>query len=278
MAFPGARTSSIRALLGKLVKLARPSSRPEPAKPTSYQEYHSTQAAHLLGSVAGARVLVVGANTGNDCRLFVEMGVGEVVGLDVVDEIGTDYRHERVTYLQKGIEESGLEAGSFDLVFAVATMEHVHALEAGFSEMARLTRPDGVIYSVAAPLWNSAYGHHMGCFIEQPWIHLLYERDDLIRFALENGIDGERGYTIDLIVDYMLNPQFFNRRPARDYLQACSKVEGVEILSNEMHRDPESRLEHEFAKRALARGYEPSELLSVTHVFTARRLPPNGDA
>jgi SAM-dependent methyltransferase len=214
-------------------------------------------------------VLVVGCNTGDDCRPFIEGGAREIVGIDVVAEVGRDFPHSRVEYVRASIEKCPLPNHSFDLIYSVATMEHVHDVRAGFAEMARMAR--GVIYSVASPLWHACHGHHMACFHGHPWVHLLHTRDEMIDYAKAHGIDGERGYTIEAIVDYVTSPDHFNRRHAHEYVDACALLEGVALEANSLDLENGAMLSHPLGRLAIARGFDSIDLLAVTHTLIARR-------
>src|SRR5215469_16727085 len=104
-----------------------------------YNRLHVRQAWKLAG--APRSVLVVGANQGEDCRRFAELGAEEIHGIDVIENVGADFVDHRAVYHRGSIEACDLPDGRFDLVFATATMEHVHNIDAGFAEMARLTKP-----------------------------------------------------------------------------------------------------------------------------------------
>jgi SAM-dependent methyltransferase len=192
--------------------------------------------------------------------------------LDVIEEIGRNYPHPTVTYHRQSIEKTTLPSDHFDLVFAVATMEHVPDVAAGFAEMARLVRPGGVIYSSAAPLWESPFGHHMGCFSDHPWVHLLFDQPSLVAYSRSHGIDGERGHPIEAIAAYMLAPEHFNMRPAGDYLAACSELPGLEIIENRLASEEPALLKHSLGKRAIAAGFSPESLLATRHLFVARKI------
>jgi len=182
------------------------------------------RAAAELARVKNARVLVVGANTGEDCRPFIEMGAAEVHGIDPIDDVGTEFQHPKATYHRSTIEAADLPSGYFDLVFSVATLEHIHDLDSAYAAMARLCAPGGGIYCCAAPLWYSPYGHHMSCFDGHPWVHVNNDRDGLVRYARQHGIEGERGIGIEAIADYVMLSDAFNRRPASDYLNAAKAI------------------------------------------------------
>jgi SAM-dependent methyltransferase len=262
----------VRAAIGNRIALFK--SRTSPTKPPlEYGDIHANYAWSFV-DVPQPKVLVVGANRGADCERFIKLGAGEVHGLDVVEDVGADFPHPKAIYHCASIEQSGLDSSSFDLVFATATMEHVRDIEAGFAEMLRLTRSGGAVVSFAAPLWNSPYGHHMACFHGHPWIHLTHSRDEIIAYALQHGINGERGHSIDAIVDYMLDGRFFNKRPATDYTDAIISLRDVEVIRNGLDLNDPEFLSHPLAAIARKNGFSDQELLATTHVFAGRKKYP----
>ncbi|MBB3590606.1 SAM-dependent methyltransferase [Rhizobium sp. BK529] len=216
-------------------------------------------------------VLVVGANTGNDCSYFVEFGAKSVLGLDVIEEVGSEFLHPKVRYLCESAENMrSIADESFDLVYCYATMEHVPNVEAAFSEMARVARKGGIIYSLASPLWQSPGGHHMGEFVKWPWIHLVKSPDEIAEIAINNNL-----YSSEELarakVEYMLNPSFFNMRPSTDYIRACAKLAGLRVLRSEILKEDANLLGHPFGAAAIARGMSQENLLGVTHQLIARK-------
>lgn len=239
--------------------------------PVSYQEQAVNSANHIC-RIRGAKVLVVGANTGEDCKLFADRGAAEIHGLDVIEEVGQNFSHPNVQYHRASIEGCDIAAGSFDLVFSVATMEHVPDINAGFAEMVRLAKPGGTIISHATPLWQSPYGHHMNCFAGHPWVHLVFQRDELVAYARRNGIEGERGIQIEYIVNYMLDPTLFNMKAADQYLSACSSLKGIRVHRNVVNRAPQKLLLHALGILARKMGFSDQNLLGEHHHFVATRF------
>lgn len=161
--------------------------------------------------------------------------------------------------------------GSFDLVYSVATMEHVPDIARAFAEIARVTAPGGTIYSYAAPLWNSRFGHHKGdLFPDAPWIHLRMTSDEIVRYADERGITAPKG--IEHHVRYMLNDAFFNKIPGRSYVNVCRALSGIDTIRNEIEREPDSVLPGDIARELAGRGYCRDELLGAAHLYIARKL------
>ena len=235
--------------------------------------------AGTLTDVYGRNVLVVGCNVGRDCAYFVRLGAHAVDGLDVIDEVGKAYKHRRVRYLRASVEAIPVCNGTYDLVFCFATMEHVPDVERAFAEMTRVTRADGLIYSIASPLWNSRYGHHKGDLFERfPWIHLRMKEQEILELCRREGIEDQSGsHPIEVHVAYMLNPRYFNMTPARKYLNSCKALaDEVAICENSLALDREELLTPEIYRELASKGYSREELLAVTHTFIGRKRAHEG--
>jgi SAM-dependent methyltransferase len=198
--------------------------------PHSLDEYHTRVAVSHLRRKPG-RVLVIGCNTGRECAAFTQLGAARVDGLDVVKDTGAEFSHPGVSYLRSSAERIGVRDNVYDLVYSYATMEHVADIGAAFREFARVTRPGGIIYSLAAPLWNSRFGHHKTrMFLSHPWIHLRMTEDEIIEFCKRNGVADPYGSNdIAHHVRYMMNPRFFNKTPASRYLDVCRDLPRVQV-------------------------------------------------
>lgn len=244
--------------------------RPKPG----YGALHAHVAASYL-NVKRAQVLVVGCNTGEDCRHFVDVGAGRVDGLDVIKEIGEAFRHRRVRYLRMSAELMGLQSNSYDLVFSFATMEHVSDIYSAFREMVRVMRPGGILYCVASPLWNSRHGHHKGeMFQDYPWIHLRLTEQGILAYCERNGISDPSGrLPISEHVAYMLNPKFFNKSPASRYVEVCNSLRNMQAVINDLALDPDEVLTPEICTELEPKGYTRTELLAVTHTYVGEKSP-----
>lgn len=51
---------------------------------------------------------MIGCNTGRDCKYFIDFGAAKVHGVDVVEQIGLDVRHEKVLYHREAAEDMSL--------------------------------------------------------------------------------------------------------------------------------------------------------------------------
>lgn len=236
-----------------------------------YNLIHAERAASLL-DLRDKNVLVVGCNKGGDCKYFVDFGARSIVGVDVIDDIGTDFVNDKVVYKKISAEDMvGVSSNEFDLVYCFATMEHVPDVYAAYREFARVVRPGGYIYCVAAPLWNSKFGHHMGCIQDDPWIHLLMNRDEAMSFLSSKGHKGNGTHSLEEVINYMYNKDYFNMRPSSDYVQACGSLSKIKVLRNELEFDDGKVLSLELEQQLLKKGYSRQELLAVTHNFVGRK-------
>lgn len=102
---------------------------------------------------------------------------------------------ENIVLSYGDIRNLPIQNQSFDLIFSIATFEHIHDLETALQEMYRLLKPNGFIYSNFGPIWSGAVGHHLWCeigdyklkFTEpssfadflKPHEHLLYSAEHL---------------------------------------------------------------------------------------------------
>lgn len=216
--------------------------------------------------VRGRRVLVVGCNTGGDCRYFVRFGAASVVGIDVIQAVGTEFQHPRVTYHRASAEAMPFAEGTFDLVYSVATMEHIPEIGRAFSEMSRVTARGGVVYCFAAPLWNSRFGHHKpDLFGDVPWIHLRMSEEEIVRHARKRGITSDG--PIEEHVRYMLSDEYFNKVPASRYIEVCAVLPSMKALYNELSHEPPDMLPANVAAELGAKGFSPDELLAVCHTY-----------
>jgi len=236
-----------------------------------YNLIHVKLAAKYV-AISNAKVLVVGCNTGKDCMSFIKLGAPKVYGLDVVPNVGSDFQHSDIEYYQNSVEDMPFADNTFDLVFCFATMEHVPNIKSGFEEMARVTSKGGHVYSIAAPLWNSPYGHHKpDLFDGYPWVHLLYSKQEIIDFYLEKKLGPLTAEELKIHVDYMLNPHFFNKHPSSTYYEVCEKLTPFIVYRNGFDYLPEDSIKPNVETKLKAAGYSKKELLAVNHYFIAKK-------
>lgn len=217
----------------------------------------------------GQTVLEAGCSDGLVCDILALCGARRVVGIDIMETVGCGFRDDRIDYHVMDIANMNFPDQSFDLVYSIATFEHLPNPYQALLQMLRVTKVGGHIYVQAGPLYHSPFGHHMfGYFQDWAWIHLRKTRSEIITFAKDRGIDKaiERDLSMTceqyiegmlnrdhvnglLLEDYRLNE--FRARDDIDVLKFSVSYEGRELLTPEIAAEipgmePERLIEHGF--------------------------------
>jgi SAM-dependent methyltransferase len=180
-------------------------------------------------------------------------------------------------------EAMDLDDNMFEIVFCLATMEHISRPDAALPEISRVTAAEGLLYVVSSPLWHSRQGHHKGDIFDvdrYPWIHLRFDAETLKRMCETGEIEyPESVEDVAADIDYMMSSAYFNKRPARDYVRISSELEEVVIERNDLDLEPESVLEllpDDDRAALIDRVGDTIELLAVTHTLTGWKVrrPP----
>ncbi len=124
--------------------------------------YGKRERARLLGLRPGARAIEVGCGLGDDARALARLvgPDGEVVGLDasaaLLEHAQARCRAEDgpVTFIVGDAHELPFDAGAFDAARTERTLQHLENPARAVGELARVTRPGGVVL-VNEPDWGT---------------------------------------------------------------------------------------------------------------------------
>lgn len=234
-----------------------------------YNKAYLSSMFQATGSPVGKSVLEIGCSDGLVCDIVSLLGARHVVGIDAMKSVGCNFPSPKIQYEVRDAKTTGLPDQSFDLVYSIATFEHVSDPLRVLTEILRVMKVGGYAYVQAGPLYHSPFGHHMFAYFQDyPWIHLRKSKDEIKAFARERQIDisvkRDLGITSDEYINGMLNGDHVNGLFLDDYrlneFQSRSDVkivmfhtsyEGRELLTadllSEMHRyKPEHLVEHGF--------------------------------
>lgn len=113
----------------------------------------------------------------------------------------------------------------YDLVFSIATFEHVQKLPTALDRMYQALKPGGKLFSFFAPIWSAHDGHHLPEMVDAsgrrvdrsvipPWGHLLVRPPEMYRYLCTR-TDPE---TAGTMVYYIYHASFINRLFTEDYI------------------------------------------------------------
>ena len=213
--------------------------------------YNKAYLASLFSTVGlpmGQDVLEVGCSDGLVCDIMSHLGARHVTGIDVMETTGCAYPSPSIDYLSMDATRLTFPDSTFDLVYSIATFEHLPRPAKTLEEMLRVLRVGGVGYVQAGPLYYSPFGHHMfGYFGSEPWIHLRMSRKQMRRLAAKRGIDKrvleDFDITFEEYLDQMLSVDHINGLVLTEYgLDAFKNRRDVEVLMFKVSREGEELL------------------------------------
>lgn len=165
-------------------------------------------------------------------------------------------------------------ADTFDFVFSIAVMEHIHELREHLAEVYRVLAPGGTYWFIEGPFWSCSSGHHYKklsggrCPIPR-YAHLSHTPDELRALLLGEGSSKEEA---DHIVARVYD------RPDLSRLSRTQTKSIVEMSEFDVDRwvdDPDEHYSVEGASLALKRGLYPltSEDLAIKAARVTLRKP-----
>jgi len=138
----------------------------------------------------------------------------------------------RYNFLLANIEDlPPIHEKQYDLVFSIATFEHIQKMPAALDRMHRALKPGGKLFSFFSPIWSAHDGHHLPEMLDSagkpidrsvipPWGHLLVRPPEMYRFLCTR-TDAE---TAGMMVYYIYQAPFINRFFTEDYLSYIAQT------------------------------------------------------
>lgn len=183
----------------------------------------------------GKRVLEVGCGCGDVCQLLAERGprLNRLVGIN--HERCTRDQDPRYQILHMNVSQMGFADETFDLVYSLATFEHVADLPGALGQIRRILRPGGLLVAVWSPIWNGFNGHHYGSTISNPshhdidlpWAHLIFSPQRLPAYLV--AAEGFSSAEADRATDFIFHSSVLNHLGYSEYRQIFSNA-GMEVL------------------------------------------------
>jgi SAM-dependent methyltransferase len=139
---------------------------------------------------------------------------------------------KRYSFLLANIEDlPECHNEKYDLVFSIATFEHVQKMPAALDRMYRALKPGGKLFSFFSPIWSAHDGHHLPEMVDAlgrgvdrsvipPWGHLLVRPPEMYHYLCTR-TDPE---TAGTMVYYIYQAPFINRLFTEDYLSYIAQT------------------------------------------------------
>jgi len=172
----------------------------------------------------GKTLLMVGLGRGLEVPIFFEEGCRRIIGLDPYPQVKAEDFGAHFELLQEFGESIPLEAETCDVVYTVASLEHVSDPKRVVQEMMRVLKPGGILYCSTAPLWFSAYGYHAKQQfpdLYDPWFHLIYSKEEYIN--THPNIKNSDVY-LERLDDIYDHPTNYNRLPSQVYYEIVNDL------------------------------------------------------
>lgn len=249
---------------------------------TNLRPYQESAILHLRKRIdlRGKRILELGGDRkGSMARAFRDLGCDWVTSINRDEGFASPTAEDGVERLKMDARELRLPKDNYDLVFAVAVLEHLCDLDVILDNLHAVTRPGGHVFLQGSPLWNCRNGHHL--WVNGPsgrkfrfndnnpigdWHHLLLEREQLQDELRQNGCEAGDA---EAIVEWVYGTERINRYSAT-YLKQAFHASKFSVLECREARGP--RPPGDLALRLSRKhGLPPSEFSTQGISFLARK-------
>ena len=194
-------------------------------------------------SFAGKRVLEIGSDTQlQAAQAMLRLGAREVVAVNPGFRKQTLEMHvPGITPVACPAEDLPYPDGSFDIIFGVALLEHVHNPQALALKCSKLLDgKHGFCFLQGSPVWTSPQGHHIICRLGdqeirpdrnpplEDWQHLCLEtHDTAISAFCQRGFSHEEAV---FLARKLLDDQHISRKVPTEILEEFVNLEGMTVL------------------------------------------------
>jgi SAM-dependent methyltransferase len=223
-------------------------------RPKSYQVNAAEDLTRYL-DLHGKHLLIVGLGQGHEVPIFFDFGCIKIDAIDpVLHSAAIPYTQDpRFRLIQSSAEKIPFPDNTYDVVYSIATLEHIPDPMKACQEMLRVLKPGGIFYCHAGPLWYSAYGFHPDPYIAklEPYFHIRYSsQEDYLQEHPD--LRDNPAYLKRITECFDAQMSWFNQLPSQVYFTFIADMLRTQIP-----------LEICFS-------YEPKELLDQEHALCAQ--------
>jgi SAM-dependent methyltransferase len=165
--------------------------------------------------------LVLGVGSGAELGLWARQHPRSLTATDFFAHAPSWSVHRRARFARADARALPFADASFDLVASTALLEHVSGVDAAMREMARVTRPGGLIFANFGPLYHTYGGAHY----EGAYEHLWMSDEQLERYLVARDIPSEADDGL-----LWLRNGMFSRLRYSDYVEIFKRHCAIEHL------------------------------------------------
>lgn len=183
-------------------------------------EAHLRRTKQLI-DIRDADTLVLGAGRGDEIRLWERQRPRSLTATDYFASQDAWRTHDEVRFSRADVRALPFADDAFDLVASTALLEHVDGVDRAAREMARVTRPGGLVFANFGPLYYT----HGGAHFEGAYEHLWMSDEQFEHYLVARGIPSEME---DGLV--WLRNGMFSRLRYREYVEIFRRHFDMEHL------------------------------------------------
>jgi len=216
-------------------------------------EAHLRRTRKLI-DLRNADVLVAGAGSGDELRLWQEASPRSLTAADFFARPDAWAQRDGTRFSAMDVRALAFADASFDVVASTALLEHVDGVDACMREMARVTRPGGLVFANFGPLYRTLGGAHFFGSYE----HLWMTDAQFEAYLVERAIPYEQGEALAWLRNGM-----FSRLTYDEYVATFERNFHVEHLT--LAVSPQAlayKRNNPEAWRSLCARYEERDLLT----------------
>jgi ubiquinone/menaquinone biosynthesis C-methylase UbiE len=216
-------------------------------------EAHLRRTRQLI-DLRNADVLVAGAGSGDELRLWQEASPRSLTAADFFARPDAWAQRDATQFSAMDVRALAFAGASFDVVASTALLEHVDGVDACMREMARVTRPGGLVFANFGPLYRTFGGAHFFGSYE----HLWMTGAQFEAYLVERAIPYEQGEALAWLRNGM-----FSRLTYDEYVATFERYFNIEHLT--LAVSPQAlayKRNNPEAWRSLCARYEERDLLT----------------
>jgi SAM-dependent methyltransferase len=193
----------------------------------------SQEIIEFCGDLQGKTILEVGCGTSKDCLSKYVADNFCIQNIIAIDPLAKPFMSETAFEIRpEDIRHTTFADNQFDLIISIAAFEHIPDFEVALSEMYRVLKPGGILYTKFGPIWSGPWGHHLWTKGSSklftysntslpPYCHFLMSEEELRNHC--HDVMGLASDDVAAIANFLYHSEDQNRLFYSDYEEIVEK-------------------------------------------------------